>query len=378
MSQNPTSIEFRSDTFTQPSEAMLQAMFAAQVGDDVFGEDVTVNALERSVADFFGMEAGLFCPSGTMTNQIAIQVHTQPGDEVICEAGSHVYFYEGGGIAKNSGAQVRLVQGTYGQITAEQILPLINPDDVHRARTRLVSLENTCNRGGGSCYNLGEIAKIRSLCDAHGLGLHLDGARLMNAIVANQENPKDYGKMFHSISLCLSKGLGAPVGSVLLGDAIFIKQARRVRKVMGGGMRQAGYLAAAGLYAMEHNINRLAEDHAHAKQLSAVLAQCNWVGEMFPVETNIVIFEVVEKNQPAGGTVVSGHVNTAAENRLSSGGSSPGVVGSGLKTAQEVSAKLLSHNIKVSAMSSTHIRMVTHLGVTPEMIQRTLEVLKGL
>ncbi len=361
MNTHSTPIELRSDTFTQPSEAMLQAMFAAQVGDDVFGEDVTVNALERSVADFFGMEAGLFCPSGTMTNQIAIQVHTQPGDEVICEAGSHIYFYEGGGIAKNSGAQVRLVQGSFGQISADQIMPLINPDDVHRARTRLVSLENTCNRGGGSCYDLAEIAKIRSLCDAHGLGLHLDGARLMNAIVANQENPKDYGKMFHSISLCLSKGLGAPVGSVLLGDAIFIKQARRVRKVMGGGMRQAGYLAAAGLYAMEHNINRLAEDHAHAKQLAAVLAQCNWVGEMFPVETNIVIFEVDSKG-----------------NRQGNGGSTAIEKGSGVASAQGVSAKLLSHNIKVSAMSSTHIRMVTHLGVTPEMIQRTLEVLKGL
>jgi threonine aldolase len=343
MSQNPTPIEFRSDTFTKPSEAMLQAMFAAQVGDDVFGEDVTVNALERSVADFFGMEAGLFCPSGTMTNQIAIQVHTQPGDEVICEAGSHVYFYEGGGIAKNSGAQVRLVLGSFGQISADQILPLINPDDVHRARTRLVSLENTCNRGGGSCYDLAEIAKIRSLCDAHGLGLHLDGARLMNAIVANQENPQEYGKMFHSISLCLSKGLGAPVGSVLLGDAAFIKQARRVRKVMGGGMRQAGYLAAAGLFAMENNINRLAEDHAHAKLLASALADCNWVGEIFPVETNIVIFEVA----------------------------SP-------RTVAETVAALSAQNIRVSAMSDKHIRMVTHLDVTPEMVQRTLEVLKGL
>ena len=343
MSQLETPIEFRSDTFTKPSEAMLQAMFAASVGDDVFGEDASVNALERSVAEFFGMEAGLFCPSGTMTNQIAIQVHTQPGDEVICEAGSHVYFYEGGGIAKNAGAQVRLVQGSYGQITAEQILPVINPDDVHRARTRLVSLENTCNRGGGSCYNLAEIAKIRSLCDAHGLGLHLDGARLMNAIVAKQEDPKAYGKLFHSISLCLSKGLGAPVGSVLLGDAAFIKQARRVRKVMGGGMRQAGYLAAAGLYAMENNINRLAEDHAHAKQLASALASCNWVGEIFPVETNIVIFEVA----------------------------SP-------KTVAETVAALSAQNIRVSAMSDKHIRMVTHLDVTHEMIQRTIDVLKNI
>ncbi|MFM8995439.1 MAG: threonine aldolase family protein [Bacteroidota bacterium] len=347
MIESTTSIEFRSDTFTKPTESMLQAMMAAAVGDDVFGEDPTVNALERSVAEFFGMEAGLFCPSGTMTNQIAIQVHTQPGDEVICEAGSHVYFYEGGGIAKNAGAQVRLVQGTFGQIAAEQILPLVNPDDVHRARTRLVSLENTCNRGGGSCYDLAEIAKIRSLCDAHGLGLHLDGARLMNAIMAKQEDPKAYGKLFHSISLCLSKGLGAPVGSVLLGSTSYIKQARRVRKVMGGGMRQAGYLAAAGLYAMQHNINRLAEDHAHAKQLAVALRSCQWVGEIFPVETNIVIFEVA------------------------------GAPGSGLNTAQEVVAKLQANNIRVSAMTPTHIRLVTHLDVTQEMIHRTVEVLKG-
>jgi len=368
MNQIVNPIEFRSDTFTKPSEAMLQAMFAASVGDDVFGEDASVNALERSVAEFFGMEAGLFCPSGTMTNQIAIQVHTQPGDEVICEAGSHVYYYEGGGIAKNSGAKVRLVQGSYGQITAEQILPVINPDDVHRARTRLVSLENTCNRGGGSCYDLAEIAKIRSLCDAHGLGLHLDGARLMNAIVAKQEDPKAYGKLFHSISLCLSKGLGAPVGSVLLGDAAFIKQARRVRKVMGGGMRQAGYLAAAGLYAMQHNINRLAEDHAHAKQLADALKQCSWVGEIFPVETNIVIFEVAGKRGSGAVGASAGDNNLGKESDL----------GSGFQNAQEVVAKLLSHNIRVSAMSPTHIRLVTHLDVTPEMIQRTVEVLKGL
>jgi threonine aldolase len=254
-----------------------------------------------------------------------------------------VYFYEGGGIAKNAGAQVRLVHGDRGQITAEQIAPLINPDDVHRARTRLVSLENTCNRGGGSCYDLAEIAKIRALCDAHGLGLHLDGARLMNAIVAKKENPKEYGKMFHSISLCLSKGLGAPVGSVLLGDAAFIKQARRMRKVMGGGMRQAGFLAAAGLFAMENNINRLAEDHANAQHLADALRECAWVGEIFPVETNIVIFEVV----------------------------SP-------RNITEIIAALSAKQIRVSAMSDKHIRMVTHLDVTQEMIQYTTEVLQRI
>lgn len=343
MTQANSLIELRSDTFTKPSEAMIQAMVAAAVGDDVFGEDPSVNALQQSVADFFGMEAGLFCPSGTMTNQIAIQVHTRPGDEVICEAGSHIYYYEGGGISKNAGAQVRLVQGNRGQISAEQIIPLINPDDVHRARTRLVSLENTCNRGGGSCYDLAEIAKIRSLCDAHGLGLHLDGARLMNAIVAKKENPKDYGQLFDSISLCLSKGLGAPVGSVLLGNLAFIKEAKRVRKVMGGGMRQAGYLASAGLFAMQNNIDRLAEDHAHARILGEALRRSSWVSEVIPVETNIVIFEV------------------AAD-----------------RSVGEMSAALAAKNIRVSAMSDRHIRMVTHLDVSPEMIDQTITAIELL
>ena len=246
----PATRELRSDTFTKPTPNMLTAMMNAAVGDDVFGEDPSINALEQMAANMFGMEAALFCPSGTMTNQIAINVHTQPGDEVICEEGSHIYFYEGGGIGKNSGCQARLIKGNRGQITAAQIAEVINPDDVHRARTRLVSLENTCNRGGGSCYNLNEIAEIQNLCNAHGLSLHLDGARLMNAIVAQNEDPLTYGKLFHSISLCLSKGLGAPVGSVLLGSKEFIKEARRVRKVMGGGMRQAGVIAAAGLVAL--------------------------------------------------------------------------------------------------------------------------------
>lgn len=364
-----TRIELRSDTFTQPSEDMMKAMFSAHVGDDVFGEDPSVNALERSVADFFGMESALFCPSGTMTNQIAIQVHTHPGDEVICEAGSHVYFYEGGGIAKNAGAQVRLVQGDRGQITAEQIAPLINPDDVHRARTRLVSLENTCNRGGGSCYDLAEIAKIRTLCDAHGLGLHLDGARLMNAIVAKKEDPQAYGKLFHSISLCLSKGLGAPVGSVLIGNAAFIKQARRVRKVMGGGMRQAGFLAAAGMYAMQHNINRLEEDHAHAQQLAEALGKCDWVGEIMPVETNIVIFEVAHSTDLKGRFSLDSAVSSV---------SSDSSVSSATTAAQSVVAGLKNQGIMVSAMSDKHIRMVTHLDVTPEMIQYTTEVLQRI
>jgi len=336
----PATIELRSDTFTKPTPNMLTAMMNAAVGDDVFGEDPSINALEQMAANMFGMEAALFCPSGTMTNQIAINVHTQPGDEVICEEGSHIYFYEGGGIGKNSGCQARLIKGNRGQITAAQIAEVINPDDVHRARTRLVSLENTCNRGGGSCYNLNEIAEIRNLCNAHGLSLHLDGARLMNAIVAQNEDPLTYGNLFHSISLCLSKGLGAPVGSVLLGSKEFIKEARRVRKVMGGGMRQAGFLAAAASYALENQVERLSIDHAHAKKLGMVLSELNWVDSVLPVETNIVIFAI---KMPA--------------------------------TVKQVSDYLLQYNIRVSAMSATQIRMVTHLDVTPEMIDFVIEKL---
>jgi threonine aldolase len=335
-----TPIELRSDTFTKPTPNMLTAMMNAAVGDDVFGEDPSINALEQMAANMFGMEAALFCPSGTMTNQIAINVHTQPGDEVICEEGSHIFYYEGGGIGKNSGCQARLIRGNRGQITAAQIAEVINPDDVHRARTRLVILENTCNRGGGSCYNLNEIAEILNLCNAHGLSLHLDGARLMNAIVAQNEDPLTYGKLFHSISLCLSKGLGAPVGSVLLGSKEFIKEARRVRKVMGGGMRQAGFLAAAASYALENQVERLSIDHAHAKKLGMVLSELNWVDSVLPVETNIVIFAI---KMPA--------------------------------TVKQVSDYLLQYNIRVSAMSATQIRMVTHLDVTPEMIDFVIEKL---
>jgi threonine aldolase len=280
-------IELRSDTFTQPTQAMLNAMFAAKVGDDVFGEDFSINELEAHVAEMFGMEAAVFCPSGTMTNQIAINVHTRPGDEVICEQGAHVYFYEGGGIGRLSGCQARTIAGDRGRITAEQIATVINPDDVHRPRTRLVCLENTCNRGGGSTYSMQQIKAIRALCDEQQLSLHLDGARIFNAIVANNESPRDYGKIFHSISVCLSKGLGAPVGSVLLGTSDFVKQARRTRKVLGGGMRQAGYLAAAGLYALKNHVERITEDHNHAKMLAEALNQTSWVKQVLPVETNI-------------------------------------------------------------------------------------------
>ncbi len=342
MIQENTPIELRSDTFTKPTPKMLTAMMNAAVGDDVFGEDPSVNALEKKAAEMFGMEAALFCPSGTMTNQIAINVHTQPGDEVICEEGSHIYYYEGGGIGKNSGCQARLIRGQRGQITASQVLEVINPDDVHRARTSLVSLENTCNRGGGSCYDLNEIAAIRKVCNDHGLKLHLDGARLMNAIVAKNSNPLEYGQLFDIISLCLSKGLGEPIGSVLLGSKSFIKEARRVRKVMGGGMRQAGFLAAAASYALENQVDRLAEDHQLASLLGTRLEQLNWVDFVLPVETNIVIFAV---NQ--------------------------------MTSVKEVTEYLVSHNIRVSAMSSTQIRMGTHLDVTAEMVDFVIDKLNG-
>ncbi|HQW92315.1 MAG TPA: GntG family PLP-dependent aldolase, partial [Ferruginibacter sp.] len=290
--------DLRSDTFTKPSPAMLEAMFKAPVGDDVFGEDPSVNKLEAVAASMFGMEAALFCPSGTMTNQVAIKCHTQPGDEVICDKQSHVYIYEGGGIAFNSGCQVKALDGDRGRINAGQVLLSINPDDVHKARTSLVSLENTSNRGGGSCYDFAEFQQIKEICLTNKLSLHLDGARLWNALVANHEDPKQYGEIFDSISICLSKGLGAPVGSLVMGKTGFIKQARRVRKVFGGGMRQAGYLAAAGIYALENNLDLLAKDHLHAKQIATALSTKDFIGKIMPVETNIIIFEVKDSYTP--------------------------------------------------------------------------------
>jgi len=251
------SIDFRSDTVTRPTPGMQEAMMKAPVGDDVFGEDPSINTLQEMTADMFGMEAALFCPSGTMTNQIAIKCHTQPGDEVICDESSHIYQYEGGGIALNSGASVKLLYGDRGRINARQVEEAIQPDDVHRAHTRMVSLENTSNRGGGSCYTFSEIQAIQQVCMRHDLAFHLDGARLWNAIVAKKEDPLHYGKVFDSISVCLSKSLGCPVGSLLLGTKDFIKKAKRYRKVFGGGMRQGGFMAAAGIYALEHHIERL-------------------------------------------------------------------------------------------------------------------------
>ena len=282
-------IDLRSDTLTQPTAGMKEAMFAAPVGDDVFGEDPTVNALETKIAALFGMEAALFCPSGTMTNQIAIRLHTGPQKEVICHQYSHIYLYEGGGIMANSMASVKLLTGYLGKITASQVAESINPDDVHAPETTLVSLENTMNKGGGSIYTLDEIKPIHALCKEKGIKLHLDGARLFNALVETGESPADWGAQFDTISICLSKGLGCPIGSILLGTKADIKRAKKVRKVFGGGMRQAGFLAAAGIYALDHQVERLKEDHHRAHVLGQFLIQAPHVAEVLPVATNIVI-----------------------------------------------------------------------------------------
>ena len=322
---------------------MLEAMFNARVGDDVFGEDPSVNQLEAMAAEMFGMEAALFCPSGTMTNQIAIKCHTQPGDEVICDKVSHVYIYEGGGIAFNSGCQVKPIDGDRGRITAEQVSKAINPDDPHKAKTRLVSLENTANRGGGSCYNFTEFQRIKEVCSNNKLNFHLDGARLWNALVAKNETAKQYGEVFDSISICMSKGMGTPVGSLLLGKTDFIKQARRVRKVFGGGMRQAGYLAAAGIYALENNIDRLKEDHQHAKQIAHALGKKDFIGSIMPVETNIIIFEVA-----------------------------------GSYTPKSFCKELQQQNILCLPISETQVRMVTHLDITKEMLKDLISVIESM
>ncbi len=322
---------------------MLDAMMQAKVGDDVFGEDPSINQLESMAAGMFGMQAALFCPSGTMTNQIAIKVHTQPGDEVICDKMSHIYQYEGGGIAFNSGCSVRLIEGDRGRITAEQVLASINPDDIHKPVSTLVSLENTANRGGGSCYDFEEIKRIKHICSENNLKLHLDGARLFNALVAKNETPQQYGETFDTISICLSKGLGTPVGSILLGPTAFINKARRVRKVFGGGMRQAGFLAAAGIFALNNHVARLAEDHLHAQQIAAVLQQKDFIGEILPVETNIIIFEV--KGRLAAAAFV---------------------------------AKMKEQNMLMFAVSPTQVRMVLHLDITASMVQQTVDAINLL
>ncbi len=294
-----TTIDLRSDTVTKPSLAMLEAMMSAEVADDVLEHDPTVKALEDRASEMFGMEAALYCPSGTMTNQIALRIQTQPQDQIICDQLSHIYLYEGGGPAYNSMVSLRLVQGDRGRITAGQVEANINPDDPHFPITRLVSLENTANKAGGSYYDLAQIKAIREVCNKHGLSLHLDGARLFNALVETGEDPKEYGELFDTISICLSKGLGAPVGSLLLSSHQNHKKARRVRKVLGGAMRQSGFLAAAGLYALEHNIERLKEDHQRAKKISSWLERKDYVEEVLPVSTNIIVFKLTKPHTSA-------------------------------------------------------------------------------
>jgi threonine aldolase len=292
-------IDLRSDTVTLPSPAMRQAMFDAPVGDDVFGEDPTINELENYTAKLFGKEAGLFCASGTQTNQIAISVYCHPGTEVICHEDAHIYKYEGGGIARNAGASVRMMQGNQGILTPEFVKKYINPDNVHLPVTALVSLEDTMNRAGGKVYPWKTIEAIKEICIENNLPLHLDGARIFNALAINGMNPSNYAKPYDSISICLSKGLGAPVGSVLVGSQDFIHKARRVRKVFGGGMRQAGIIAAGGLYALKNNVNRLVDDHRRAQFLGAALESCPWVDVVWPVETNIVVVEIKPQYQVA-------------------------------------------------------------------------------
>jgi len=337
-------IDFRSDTVTKPTETMLAAMITAKVGDDVFGEDETVNALEEKTAALFGMEAGLFCPSGTMTNQIAIKSFTQPLDEIIADQTAHVYRYEGGGIMFNSGASVRLLNGNRGIISAEMIEEEINPiGNVHHPHTSLVVLENTVNRGGGSCYFLKDIEPIYHLCKLKNLKLHLDGARIFNALAYTKDEPKEYGKYFDGISVCLSKGLGAPVGSVLLGSKETIQYAKRVRKVLGGGMRQAGFLAAAGIYALDHHVERLQIDHLHAKQLETCLLSLPFVKQVLPVQTNIVIFELIDS-----------------------------------KKAEKLVEELKEKGILSGTFGKQMIRFVTHLDIDQKQIAQTIDILNGI
>lgn len=333
-------IELRSDTFTKPDKPMLEAMIGASVGDDVFRDDPTVIALENKLAKMFKMEAGLFCPSGTMSNQIAIRVHTRPQDDVICDQHSHIYLYEGGGIMANSGASVSLLKGDRGRINASQVEAAIKPDDIHAPISKLVSVENTMNKGGGSIYEYEELVAIKNVVNKHQLKFHLDGARLFNALVETEENPERYGELFDTISICLSKGLGAPVGSVLLGSTSEINRARRIRKVFGGGMRQAGYLAAAGIYALENNIERLKTDHERARALGEVLRGCSFVKEVMPVDTNILIFSVDD--------------------------------------VELIMNKLEAKGVLAVKFGPNEIRFVTHLDFTEAMLEETIKLIKTI
>ena len=337
-------INLISDTVTRPSKGMLDAMMSAQVGDDVFKNDPTVNQLEDKVANMFAKEAALFFPSGTMANQTAIKLHTNPGDQLICDVFSHIYNYEGGGVSFNSGVSCKLIEGHRGMITAKQVEQAINPPDFyHSPLTRLVSLENTTNKGGGACWDFQEMQRIRQVCDAHNLGFHLDGARLWNALIAKGESTMQYGQLFDTISVCLSKGLGCPVGSVLVGSKEQMDKALRIRKIFGGGMRQAGYLAAAGIYALDHQLERLSEDHSKAKEIGEVLNGLHFIKKVEPIDTNIVIF----------------NLDDAIDE-------------------QEFLIKLEEKEIQIIGMGQGKLRMVTHLDYTQSMHEQLLEALTQL
>jgi len=324
---------------------MLEAMMAAEVGDDVFKEDPTVNKLEAKLAHLFGKEAALFFPSGSMTNQTAIKLHTNPGDQLICDKYAHVYNYEGGGASFNSGVSCKLVDGERGMMRAEQVEAAINPPDFyHSPLTSLVCIENTTNKGGGACWDFKELEKIHSVCQKYGLAYHLDGARLWNALVAKKESPRSYGALFDTISICLSKGLGCPVGSVLVANRETIDRALRIRKILGGGMRQSGYLAAAGIYALDHHIERLTQDHEKAKDIGNSLHKLPYVKKVAPVETNIVIFEMDEN----------------------------------LMSSEVFLQKLKQKNIHIIGMGQEKLRMVTHQDYTDQMHEAFLSILEKL
>jgi threonine aldolase len=333
-------VDLRSDTVTKPSKEMLEAMFSAQVGDDVYGEDPSINELEEYAASLFGHEEAVFAPSGIMTNQLAIKTHTVPGDEVICHRLSHIYNYEGGGIAFHSGSSVRLIEGNRGIFGVEDILKNINPDDVHYPSTSLVSVENTVNKGGGAVFPFETLKAMSKVCKENGLKFHVDGARLFNALVATGETAKQHGELFDSISICLSKGLGAPVGSLLIGNKEFAHRVRHFRRMFGGGMRQAGFLAAAGLYALKNNVDRLEIDHQNARVLAEEASHLSFVKEVLKAETNIVIFEVDSK------------------------------IGE-----KAVLKKLAEKNIKASAFGANLVRMVTHLDFTTDMLNYVVETM---
>ena len=335
-------IDLISDTVTRPSIGMLEAMMNAKVGDDVFKMDPTVTALQEKAATMFGMENALFFPSGTMANQTAIKLHTQPGDKLICDKYAHVYNYEGGGAAFNSGVTCKLIDGNRGMFSAAQLKEAVSGrSDIHVPYSRLVCIENTTNKGGGACWDFSELEKLQKIAKENNLAFHLDGARLFNALVAKNETPHQYGRLFDTISICLSKGLGAPIGSILLASKEDIAKALRIRKLFGGAMRQVGFLAAAGIYALDNHLERLAEDHQKAKEIGDVLASVDYVTKVETIETNIIIFYVDEK--------------IGTDNFIH---------------------RMKTKNILLTPMGEGRIRIVTHLDYTDEMHETLVKELK--